>query len=144
MSDSENSYDIFIYEDDLDDHISYLEETYIDMGHEEYIEENVIDGIILTDECKWDDNGDVYDQIYGKKYFNTIEQIGCHSNVPSSGVNVYSFSLHPEEYKPSGFGGGWSRIDDVKLDLTFYDDIKEHNGAQTQFKPKGLCLPCSA
>ena len=40
-----------------------------------------------------------------------------HKNVPATGINVYSFSLSPEEHQPSGTCN-FSRIDDAKLTLT--------------------------
>jgi len=37
------------------------------------------------------------------KYFNKIQPLKHHSNIPENhGINVYSFALHPEESQPSG------------------------------------------
>ena len=36
------------------------------------------------------------------QYFNTVQPFQHHSNVPDTGINVYSFSVRPEEYQPSG------------------------------------------
>jgi hypothetical protein len=36
------------------------------------------------------------------KYFNYLQPLYCHSNTPSDGINVYSFSLRPEEQQPTG------------------------------------------
>jgi len=40
-----------------------------------------------------------------------------HTNVPATGINVYSFALKPEEHQPSGTCN-FSRIDNATLQLT--------------------------
>ena len=51
-------------------------------------------------------------------YFNRVQPLAHHTNVPASpGVNVYSFALKPEEHQPSGTCN-FSRIDNAKLNLT--------------------------
>ena len=72
-------------------------------------------------------------------YFNTVQPLQCHSNIPlypgflpatsetalgdagidsvTSGIHVYSFSLRPEEHQPSGTCN-FSRIDSATLNLT--------------------------
>ena len=39
-----------------------------------------------------------------------------HTNVPATGINVYSFALRPEEHQPSGTCN-MSRIDNATLQL---------------------------
>ena len=52
-------------------------------------------------------------------YFNRVQTYQHHTNVPTNpGVNVYSFSLRPEEHQPSGTCN-FSRIDNATLNLTF-------------------------
>ena len=52
-------------------------------------------------------------------YFSQVQPYQHHTNVPSNpGVNVYSFSLRPEEHQPSGTCN-FSRIDNATLNLTF-------------------------
>jgi hypothetical protein len=51
------------------------------------------------------------------KYFNLVQPYQCHENVPSVGINVYSFALKPEEHQPSGTCN-MSRIDTATLNLT--------------------------
>jgi len=51
-------------------------------------------------------------------YFNLVQCYQHHSNVPSTGVCVYSFSLNPENHQPSGTCN-FSRIDNATLSLTF-------------------------
>ena len=49
-------------------------------------------------------------------YFNLVQPYQHHSNVPSTGINVYSFGLKPEEHQPSGTCN-MSRIDNATLAL---------------------------
>lgn len=51
-------------------------------------------------------------------YFNYVQPWECHSNTPGDGVNVYSFSLNPEDHQPSGTCN-MSRIDNATLQTTF-------------------------
>lgn len=51
------------------------------------------------------------------KYFNLVQPYQHHENVPSQGINVYSFGLKPEEHQPSGTCN-MSRIDNATLQLT--------------------------
>jgi len=36
------------------------------------------------------------------KYYNLVQPYFYHKNIPSDGINMYSFSLSPEDYQPSG------------------------------------------
>jgi hypothetical protein len=51
-------------------------------------------------------------------YFNFVQPWQHHSCTPADGVNMYSFSLNPEEHQPSGTCN-MSRIDNATLNLTF-------------------------
>ena len=53
-------------------------------------------------------------------YFNYVQPEQHHSNTPVDGVNVYSFSLHPEEHQPSGTAN-LSRISKTDLNIWFSD-----------------------
>jgi hypothetical protein len=55
------------------------------------------------------------------KYFNLVQPYQCHENVPSTGINVYSFALKPEEHQPSGTCN-MSRIDTATLNLSLTTD----------------------
>jgi hypothetical protein len=55
------------------------------------------------------------------KYFNLVQPYQHHENVPSVGINVYSFGLRPEEHQPSGTCN-MSRIDNATLQLTLTSD----------------------
>ena len=50
-------------------------------------------------------------------YFNFVQPYQHHTNVPSTGINVYSFGLKPEEHQPSGTCN-FSRIDNAVLQLS--------------------------
>jgi len=57
------------------------------------------------------------------RYFNLIQPYQHHENIPSNaGINVYSFSLKPEEHQPSGTLN-MSRIDTAVLNLDFESSI---------------------
>ena len=51
------------------------------------------------------------------RYFNLVQPYQHHENVPSQGINVYSFGLKPEEHQPSGTCN-MSRIDNATLQIT--------------------------
>ena len=51
------------------------------------------------------------------RYFNLVQPYQHHENVPSTGINVYSFALKPEEHQPSGTCN-FSRIDSAVLNVT--------------------------
>lgn len=60
-----------------------------------------------------------HDRFSGRdgSYFNLVQPYQHHTNVPSKGINVYSFALLPEEHQPSGTCN-MSRIDNATLQLT--------------------------
>ena len=35
------------------------------------------------------------------KYFNFLQPYQHHTNIPSTGINIYSFALYPEDHQPS-------------------------------------------
>jgi hypothetical protein len=51
------------------------------------------------------------------KYFNFVQPYQHHTSTPSTGINVYSFALKPEDLQPSGTCN-FSRIDSAVLNLT--------------------------
>lgn len=60
------------------------------------------------------------------KFFNILQPEMHHSNTPTDGINVYSFSLQPEEHQPTGVSN-LSKIDRIILTLWF-TDISERTG----------------
>ena len=61
-------------------------------------------------------NGHDRFSLRGGDYFNLVQPYQHHTNVPSKGINVYSFGLKPEEHQPSGTCN-MSRIDNANLSL---------------------------
>lgn len=55
-------------------------------------------------------------------YFNYVQPYQHHSSTPSDGVNMYSFSLFPEENQPSG-GANMSRLSRVMMVFDFSEDL---------------------
>ena len=51
------------------------------------------------------------------RYFNLVQPYQHHTNCPAPGINVYSFSLTPEDHQPSGTAN-FLRIDNAVLMLT--------------------------
>ena len=51
------------------------------------------------------------------RYFNLVQPYQHHTNIPATGINVYSFGLTPEEHQPSGTCN-MSRVDKASLQLT--------------------------
>jgi hypothetical protein len=69
-----------------------------------------------VDTCKIQLNGhDRFSERDGR-YFNLVQPYQHHENVPSKGINVYSFGLQPEGHQPSGTCN-MSRIDNATLNL---------------------------
>jgi hypothetical protein len=62
------------------------------------------------------------------RYFNLVQPYQHHTNVPSTGINVYSFGLKPEEHQPSGTCN-MSRIDNATLQLTLTAPSVANNGS---------------
>ena len=49
-------------------------------------------------------------------YFNYVQPYQSHTSTPSDGINMYSFTLFPEEFQPSG-GANLSRISRIMLSI---------------------------
>ena len=65
-------------------------------------------------------------------YFNYVQPYQHHTSTPSTGINVYSFALKPEDLQPSG-SCNFSRIDNAVLNLTltpqtFFTNINKFDG----------------
>jgi hypothetical protein len=59
---------------------------------------------------------DRFDEREGE-YFNRVQTYQHHTASPSTGINVYSFAIRPEEHQPSG-SCNFSRIDNGVLNMT--------------------------
>lgn len=62
-------------------------------------------------------------------YFNLVQPYQHHTNIPGTGINVYSFSLKPEEHQPSGTCN-FSRIDNATLQLQLTPKAVKGSGAK--------------
>ena len=65
------------------------------------------------------------------RYFNLVQPYQHHTNVPATGINVYSFGLKPEEHQPSGTCN-MSRIDNATLQLTLTAATVESDDAKVR------------
>jgi len=57
-------------------------------------------------------------------YFNYVQPYQSHYTTPSDGINMYTFSLFPEEYQPSA-SANFSRLSRVLLSLELDDRLDE-------------------
>ena len=62
------------------------------------------------------------------RYFNLVQPYATHENIPSCGINVYSFGLKPEEHQPSGTCN-FSRIDAANLNITLTPKTVLYSGS---------------
>ena len=62
-------------------------------------------------------------------YYNFYETLLKHSNSPEVGVNVYSFSLHPEQHQPSGTAN-ISKISNAILELEFNTNTFKYKSSE--------------
>ena len=62
-------------------------------------------------------------------YFNLVQPYQHHTNIPGTGINVYSFALKPEEHQPSGTCN-FSRIDNACLQLQLTPKAVKGAGAK--------------
>lgn len=79
--------------------------------------------------CKIQLNGhDRFSERDGR-WFNLVVPYECHTNIPSNGINVYSFGLYPEDYQPSGTCN-FSRIDNATLNVQLTErSVSTYNAA---------------
>lgn len=64
------------------------------------------------------------------RYFNLVQPYQHHENVPSAGINVYSFALKPEQHQPTGTCN-MSRIDTATLNI---DLVSTLSGKSTKLR----------
>lgn len=63
----------------------------------------------------------------GDKYiYNYLENYLYHTSYIQEGINIYSFSIDPENYQPHG-SCNFSKIDDLTLDLSFNSSVSYDN-----------------
>ena len=56
------------------------------------------------------------------RYFNLVQPYQHHTNIPATGIFVYSFGIKPEEHQPSGTAN-LSRIDNATFLMTFASNL---------------------
>ena len=91
-----------------------------------YFTPNIIESI----EIKF--NGDVRQASRENTYYENIVPYMCHSN-RQDGVLVYSFSLNPEKYQPSG-ACNFSNIKDAILEIKFKNTSKHESQGKKNMK----------
>lgn len=74
-------------------------------------------------------NGEDRISLRNYNYYNYVQPWQHHSYSPSEGINVYSFSLYPENHQPSGTAN-FSKIDDIRLRLKVLNTINFSNPAK--------------
>jgi hypothetical protein len=55
-------------------------------------------------------------------YFNYVQPYQHHNTTPSDGINMYSYSIFPEEFQPSG-SANVSQLSRINLTLEFRDEL---------------------
>lgn len=55
-------------------------------------------------------------------YYNCVQPFKSHTNTPNLGINMYSFSLNPEEHQPSGTCN-MSRLKSLTLNVDFDESL---------------------
>lgn len=58
------------------------------------------------------------------KYYRTVVPFQRHTSIPNNFIYAYSFSLHPEEFQPSGTCN-FSRIDSSILEVKLSEDLEK-------------------
>jgi hypothetical protein len=58
----------------------------------------------------------------GSEFYNYIQPYERHYNTPSTGINIYSFSIAPEIIQPSG-SANMSRVDDASIEIKLKDQV---------------------
>jgi hypothetical protein len=56
------------------------------------------------------------------RYFNLVQPYQHHTNIPATGIYVYSFGIKPEEHQPSGTAN-LSRIDNATFTMDFVKEL---------------------
>ena len=67
------------------------------------------------------------------RWFDEIQPFKYHTHQPDTGINLYSFALHPEEHNPSGTLN-FSRIDNAILRFTLTSFMFNANNTAVNLK----------
>jgi len=72
-------------------------------------------------------------------YFNYVQPYQHFTRTPSDGINVYSFSINPEEHQPSGTCN-MSKIDNIKFNIKIGIDINNNILFQNKWLSKNTVI----
>lgn len=61
-----------------------------------------------------------------KYLYNYLQYYLFHSSIINEGINMFSFSLNPESYQPSG-SCNFSKIDDIVLQMSLFPEVSYDN-----------------
>jgi hypothetical protein len=107
----------------------YQESKYYNFTNKYFQEENYLDNPIETSELELN-TVSIFPKDVDSKFFNYLTVDKTHSNIANLGLNLYSFSLFPEEQQPSGscnFSSFKSKKLIINLNEDYYKEYKENN-----------------
>ena len=107
----------------------YQESKYYNFTTKYFQEETYLDNPIDNSELELN-TVSIFPKDVDSKFFNYLTVNKAHSNDANLGLNLYSFSLFPEEQQPSGscnFSSFKSKKLIVNLNEDYYKEYKENN-----------------
>ena len=120
-----NTIDNVLYDNNLNQYLFYnrLDSNTTDSSRNfkmKYFKKNIIENIKLIF------NGNTRIESKDTDYFNLVQSFEHHNRRVKEGIHLYSFSLNPEDFQPSG-SCNFSKIDNFKieLDLGLKTNVKE-------------------
>lgn len=82
----------------------------------------------IIDSTKIELNGHTLIESFDGSFFNYLQPYYKHKKTPSDGINVYSFSIMPEEIQPSG-SCNFTRLSDAKMTIKLKSNAFNINGS---------------
>ena len=120
-----NTFDNVLYDNNLNQYLFYnrLDSNTTDSSRNfkmKYFKKNIIENIKLIF------NGNTRIESKDTDYFNLVQSFEHHNRRLKEGIHLYSFSLNPEDFQPSG-SCNFSKIENFKieLDLGLKTNVKE-------------------
>lgn len=107
----------------INDYFNYTDSVIRTLNTDQTIGKNIIDQETILF------NGNERLSLRDSAYFSQAQVYQNHTNSPSTGINVYSFALHPEQHQPSG-SANMSKIDNVDLRIIVQPNIDFTNTAK--------------
>lgn len=83
---------------------------------------NIINGTNIINSVLLLMNGQERFNKQSVEYFNQIQPFLYHTSPPPTGLNIYSFSINPEKFQPSGYCN-FSKIDDIEIDFVIDKNV---------------------